>query len=292
MSLSLQAVMETCQSRLEKMFHLYLRKTPTASAELQKAIEYGVMNGGKRLRPLLVYLVGHTFAASFENMDAAATTIEMIHSYSLIHDDLPAMDNADLRRGKASCHKAFNEALAILAGDSLQPLAFEILAVHPSTLSAEQRLAMIQVLANASGMEGMAAGQALDMGTAKTLDDLIKMYRLKTGALLIAAVQLGMLAANQIEHLASLEKFAAAVGLAFQLQDDLLDIEKTAQQIGKTVGVDAANCKKTYVSFVGVEKTREKISLLFAEARQALECLGEKKKLLDEFLEMVFQRDS
>src|SRR5579872_3018959 len=156
MSLSLQAAMETCQSRLEKMFHQCLRKTPTTSAELQEAIEYGVMNGGKRLRPLLVYLVGHTFAASFENMDAAATAIEMIHSYSLIHDDLPAMDNADLRRGKASCHKAFNEALAILAGDALQPLAFEVLASHPAPLRAEQRVLMIQNLSHASGMQGMA----------------------------------------------------------------------------------------------------------------------------------------
>src|SRR3990167_3566050 len=168
------------------------------------------------------------------------------------------MDNADLRRGKPSCHKAFTEAIAILAGDALQPLAFEIIASHPAKLTAEKRIAMIHILSEASGLNGMAAGQALDITGVNSLDTLTKMYQLKTGKLLTAAVRLGELASDH--HTApTLEKFAENIGFAFQLQDDLLDIESETHLLGKPQGIDAINHKKTYPAFIGIEKTREKI---------------------------------
>ena len=199
------------------------------------------------------------------------------------------MDNADLRRGKPSCHKAFTEAIAILAGDALQPLAFEIIASHPAKLTAEKRIAMIHILSEASGLNGMAAGQALDITGVNSLDTLTKMYQLKTGKLLTAAVRLGELASDH--HTApTLEKFAENIGFAFQLQDDLLDIESETHLLGKPQGIDAINHKKTYPAFIGIEKTREKIQEFFTGALAALEPLDEKADLLRELAHYLLQR--
>ncbi|HSW69011.1 MAG TPA: farnesyl diphosphate synthase [Gammaproteobacteria bacterium] len=284
--------MDSAHARLETLFNQYLTKSPSPAKTLQEALAYSTLNGGKRIRPLLVYLTGKTFDAAWENLDVPACAIEFIHVYSLIHDDLPAMDNSDLRRGKASCHKKFNEAIAILAGDALQPLAFEIIAEHPAALSPAQRLRMIKILSEMSGLKGMAAGQMLDMEGTHTLDALTKMYGLKTGALLKASVQLGAIAANISDEniLDSLQIFAENLGLAFQIQDDLLDVECETHLTGKPTGNDKTNQKTTYPSLLGVQKSRQHVEKLFSSAIHSLDFLGEKNKLLRDFALLLMQR--
>ncbi|SRR5579883_253270 len=283
-----QEFTDDCQHRLDKLFNVYLKNSTIPAKKLQDAMTYAVLNGGKRIRPLLVYATGYALNASTENSDPPAIAIELIHAYSLIHDDLPAMDNSDLRRGKPACHKAFDEATAILAGDALQPLAFEILATHPATLEDSQRLAMIRILSDASGYQGMVSGQALDLaGT----DAISEMYQLKTGALLIASVKLGAVAANVRDKktLTALETFAKNIGLAFQMQDDLLDIEDSAIT-GKPKGLDTANKKITFPSLLGIEKTRAMIEELYSESLTALKTIGEKTLFLKELAEALLQR--
>lgn len=290
MNLILDNFIATCQQRVENIFIHYLQKGP--AEKLREAILYSVMNGGKRIRPLLVYATGYSLGVSWDNLDAPAVAIELIHAYSLIHDDLPAMDNADMRRGKPSCHKAFNEALAILAGDALQPLAFEIIASHPGTLQNEQRLTMIKVLSQASGYQGMVAGQTIDIEGVHNLEDLIEMYTLKTGALIKASVKLGFIAANQSPHRAqvAIEKYAACLGLAFQLQDDLLDVESHAAITGKPHQLDAENKKITYPSLLGIEHTRNKVQELIGQSIQIIEFLGEKGDILRQIANYVLLR--
>lgn len=286
--MNLTELIQTSQTRIEKLFNYYLKDTHCPTPTLQEAMAYAVLNGGKRIRPLLVYATGYAFDAPLENCDVAACAIEFIHAYSLVHDDLPAMDNSDLRRGKPSCHKAFNEALAILAGDALQPLAFEVIASHKAKLSAEQRITMIKILSHASGMDGMVAGQTLDLaGTGA----LLEMYNLKTGALLTASVTLGATAAHVTSPriLNALKKYAENIGLAFQIQDDLLDFENAATT-GKPQGLDAANEKKTYPILFGIEKTREQIEELFTDALNAIEFIGEKAELLREIAQHLMHR--
>ncbi len=280
------------RARLETLFTQYLINNNTPATTLSKAMAYAVLNGGKRIRPLLVYLTGKTFESSWENLDAPACAIEFIHVYSLIHDDLPAMDNSDIRRGKPSCHKAFDDATAILAGDALQPLAFEILSKHSDPLTPQQRLTMIEVLSKASGMDGMAAGQMLDIEKTTSLDSLTQMYQLKTGALLCASTHLGAIAAGVTDKttLNSLLTFAKNIGLAYQIQDDLLDIESPSDIIGKPQGIDQANQKITYASLLGIEQSRNKINALFDEAIHCLDFLGERNKLLREFATQLMQR--
>src|SRR5437899_2832756 len=219
-NMTLSDIASHAHTRLETLFNLYLIKNPAPATTLRKAMAYAVLNGGKRIRPLLAYLTGRTFECSWENLDAPACAIELIHVYSLIHDDLPAMDNSDLRRGKPSCHKAFDDATAILAGDALQPLAFEVLSKHPAALTPQQRLDMIDVLSKASGMHGMAAGQMLDIEKMTSLDSLTNMYQLKTGALLSTATHLGAIAAGVSDPaiFESLLTFAKKMGLAYQIQ--------------------------------------------------------------------------
>jgi farnesyl diphosphate synthase len=289
MTSSLTNLIETCQLRITGLFDFYLQKKMSQAPELQEAMYYAVSNGGKYLRPLLVYATGHIFDVPLENLDIPACAVELIHSYSLIHDDLPPMDNADLRRGKPACHKAFTEAMAILAGDALQPLAYDIIASHPSQLSTEQRLAMIYLLSHASGLDGMAAGQALDIVGVKSLPALEQMYALKTGALFTTSVKLGVLAANT-KAPPDLEKFASYIGLAFQIQDDLLDFTNDPALIGKPVGLDSANKKMTYPLLVGVEQAQEKAQELLTRAVQELQILGQKADLLRELVYSILQR--
>lgn len=279
------------QSRLDKIFSHYLKESYSDAPILQEAMAYSVFNGGKRIRPILVYAANLIFDAPLENCDVGACAIEFMHTYSLIHDDLPAMDNADLRRGKPSCHKKYGDALAILAGDSLLPLAFEVIGSHPAPLSTDQRLKMINLLTRASGYNGMAAGQTLDISGVHTPEALVHMYQLKTGALLNASLQLGAIGANVQDSNAiqALAKYADAIGLAFQIQDDLLDFEGH-ELTGKPQGIDVANQKTTYPAQLGIEKTRLKIRDLFSAAIEAVELFGQKGEILREIANYLMQR--
>jgi farnesyl diphosphate synthase len=271
-------LISTTQNRIEIVFNKHLNNESAAAPLLHEAMAYSTFNGGKRLRPLLVYATGLALNAPIANLDAPAAAIELIHTYSLIHDDLPAMDNSDLRRGKPSNHKQFSEAMAILAGDALQTLAFQLLSSHPCTLNAETRINMITALATASGFNGMAAGQVLDITQVNSSEAaLLKLYELKTGKLLSAAVALGSLAApnysTQIK--AATAAYAKNLGLAFQLQDDLLDIECSTAILGKPQGLDQDNQKTTYPALFGLARTRQKIEELIELSIQSVKPLGE-----------------
>lgn len=249
---------------------------PTASPQrLHAAMRHGVLNGGKRMRPLLVYATGTALGAADASLDAAAAAVELVHCYSLIHDDLPAMDDDALRRGHPTVHVAFDEATAILAGDALQALAFDTLAAAPQ--SPDCRIAMLAELARASGVAGMCGGQALDIdatGNAIALAELERLHALKTGALLRCAVRLGALAGNASQGQSTqLDRYAEALGLAFQIRDDLLDIEGDAASLGKTAGKDAAQDKATFPALLGMEASRARLAELAATMQAALDAL-------------------
>ena len=261
---------------------------------LQEAMRYSVFNGGKRLRPVLVYAACTALGGSDEQADAAAAAVECIHAYSLVHDDLPAMDNDELRRGKPTCHIAFDEATAILAGDGLQALAFEILASDRNQ-SADQRIEMLRLLAEASGSQGMVGGQAMDMeaeGQRLSLVQLQQMHALKTGALIRAGVLLGAIASGRAdeEALESLQRFAAAVGLAFQIQDDILDIESSTEQLGKTQGADLARGKSTYPALLGLDGAKQQTAQLHQQALALLAPFGEQATALRQLTDYIVQR--
>lgn len=251
---------------------------PSASPRrLHAAMRHAVLLGGKRMRPLLVYATGTAFGATPEALDAPAVAVELIHAYSLVHDDLPAMDDDALRRGQPTVHVAFDEATAILAGDALQSLAFEVLAHAP--VDAEARVAMLAELATASGVRGMCGGQALDIdatgGAMLQLDALQRLHAMKTGALLRSAVRLGAIAAHvDKESRQRLDVFADAFGLAFQVRDDLLDVEGDSASLGKTAGKDAAQGKSTFPALLGLDATRARLTALAATMHDALAPFG------------------
>jgi geranylgeranyl pyrophosphate synthase len=280
------------QARLDELFHLYLVKRQYLANDLQHAMTYAVKNGGKYMRPLLIYSIGQTFQTPLENLDAPACAIELIHAYSLIHDDLPAMDNSDLRRGKPSCHKAFSESTAILAGDALQSLAFEVITDHPCDLNSQQRLEMVSVLSHASGISGMAGGQALDLAGVASLDALNMMYQLKTGALFKCCIKLACIASriNDPIVIKALEIYISNIGLAFQIQDDLLDVQGDTTMTGKPVGLDNANNKITYPGLLGIEETQRTIDNLFHSALDAIKVLGDKSEQLTELAFYIMRR--
>jgi len=275
----------------------YLENISYPAPRLQESMAYAALSGGKRIRPLLIYATGKIFDAPLENLDLAALAIELIHSYSLVHDDLPAMDNAEWRRGQLTCFKAFGEDLAILAGDALQALAFEIIATHPAPLTATKRLQMVQVLSRASGPCGMVSGQALDIfNTAEASlaeNELLQMYQLKTGALIEASIHLGLCAASvkSPQQQKALESYAEKVSLGFQIQDDLLDMEGKKEAIGKSTGLDEALKKATYPRLVGLEAAKKKMEKLFQQAFDALEPLGPQADFLRQLTEYVGKRD-
>lgn len=253
--------------------------------ELHRAMRYAVLGGGKRIRPLLVYAAGHALGVDDERLDSPACAVEIIHAYSLVHDDLPAMDDDDLRRGRPTCHIVFGEAMAILAGDALQALAFELLARDEPKIDAPGRLAMLHALGAACGAEGMAGGQAFDLsavGKRLTLSELERMHAYKTGALIRAAVRLGALAAGHHDGdlLARLDRYGHAVGLAFQVRDDILDIEGESSVIGKTAGKDAAADKPTFPSIIGLDASRARLDDLVADALDAIAPLGQRGEWL------------
>lgn len=273
--MSFTAFLEQCRQRVDQHISHQL-DTYTDHLALQEAMRYSLFNGGKRIRPVLVYASAEAIANSDALTDTAAVAIEAIHAYSLIHDDLPAMDDDDLRRGKPTCHIAFNEATAILAGDALQALAIDILSTsHHHDVDANIRLSMIQTLSRASGAKGMVAGQSIDcsaVNQALTIDQLENMHRLKTGALINASIRLGALstgiASNQ--QLAALETYGNAIGLAFQIQDDILDVISDTNTLGKQQGADADLSKPTYVSLLGLDAAKAKAQALHNQALDAL----------------------
>jgi len=267
--------------RIEQVLDRALRPPATGSQRLLEAMRYSALGGGKRLRPTLVYTTGEALGAPLEWLDDPAAAVELIHVYSLVHDDLPAMDDDDLRRGRPSCHKAFDEATAILAGDALQAVAFELLAgsAEQGPPEALRRLAMVRLLAVGIGTAGMAGGQAIDLesvGQRLALADLQRMHRLKTGALIETSVLLGAAAAGVLGGTlwAALREYGAAIGLAFQIQDDILDVTGTTAAIGKIAGADAAHHKPTYTSLLGLDGAREAAAQQRARARAAIEPLG------------------
>jgi geranylgeranyl pyrophosphate synthase len=265
--------------------------------ELVRAMRYAVLGGGKRLRPLLVYAAGTALDAPLEVLDIPACAVELIHAYSLVHDDLPSMDDDDLRRGRPTCHIAFGEATAILAGDALQALAFEILASQTvQTTGAELRLEMLRTLGAACGAHGMAGGQAIDLaavGRKLDLPALENMHAHKTGALIRASVRLGALGAGCADAsvLDALERYGHAVGLAFQVRDDILDVEGETHALGKTAGKDAASAKPTFPSVIGMEASRVHLQELVDEALAALQPLGERAAPLAELARYVAERN-
>ncbi|MFN3702356.1 polyprenyl synthetase family protein [Thermomonas sp.] len=273
-----------------------------APQRLHAAMRHGVLNGGKRVRPLLVYATGVALGADAAKLDAAAVAVELVHCYSLVHDDLPAMDDDALRRGQPTVHVAFDEATAILAGDALQALAFDVLAA--AALPAETRVAMLAELARAAGVAGMCGGQALDIdatgnwGSTRASDatfqlaDLERLHALKTGALLRCAVRLGALAGDALPaQRQALDTYADALGLAFQIKDDLLDIEGDAATLGKTAGKDAAQDKATFPALLGVDASRTRLATLAATMRDALAALDADTRALEALARQVVERD-
>ena len=276
-------------TRIEQVLDRALTLPEAGSARLREAMRYSALGGGKRLRPTLVYTAGTALGASPEALDDPAAAVELIHVYSLVHDDLPAMDDDDLRRGRPSCHRAFDEATAILAGDALQALAFELLAGKAvagqagsavrDPVEAQRRLAMSRLLAQGIGTAGMAGGQAIDLeavGRRLDLAALQDMHRRKTGALIETSVLMGAAAAGVFEgpaH-AALRGYGSAIGLAFQIQDDILDVTGTTASIGKIAGADAAHDKPTYTSLMGLEGARAEAAAQHARALAALAPLG------------------
>src|SRR5690554_161512 len=285
-----------CQQRVDTALHA-LFVPPRAELErLYQAMRYSVMNGGKRVRPLLVYASCQALEGDAAQADGAACAVELIHAYSLVHDDLPAMDDDDLRRGQPTTHKAFDEACAILAGDGLQSLAFEAMAAPKhNPADAALRLEMFSSLARAAGPAGMVGGQAIDLGSvALKLDReaLELMHRHKTGALIEVSVRLGALASGRADEasLAALQRYAEAIGLAFQVQDDILDVESDTATLGKTQGSDQHHDKPTYPALLGLEAAKKKASELVAEAHLALESTGKTYKRLHELADFTTQR--
>ncbi|MDR0806933.1 MAG: (2E,6E)-farnesyl diphosphate synthase [Enterobacteriaceae bacterium] len=289
------------RARVDQALAGYLSSLPLNQAPLVDAMRYGALLGGKRLRPFLVYATGEMLGLSPENLDAPAAAIECIHAYSLIHDDLPAMDDDDLRRGQPTCHIKFGEAHAILAGDALQTLAFSILcdASMPDVNCAD-RLAMISELASASGAAGMCVGQALDLEAEKRridLQELEQIHRHKTGALIRCAIRLAALAAGEPARAALplLDRYANAIGLAFQVQDDILDVIGATEKIGKRQGADIQHEKSTYPALLGIEGAQAKAQDLYREAMNALSELAAQSyntNSLQSLASFIIERDN
>jgi len=287
-----------CQARIERVLDQALQLPDPGTARLREAMRYSVLGAGKRLRPTLVYLTGESLGAPPESLDAPAAAVELIHVYSLVHDDLPAMDDDDLRRGRPSCHRAYDEGTAILVGDALQALAFAVLANEAaSRYSPAARLEMIRVLAQATGTRGMAGGQAIDLaavGRRLSVAEIEDMHARKTGALIQCSVVLGALAAGFTAgpERAALESFGAQIGLAFQIQDDILDVEGDARVLGKATGADAAHDKPTYPSTAGLPAARARAAALRDAAVAALSPLGERARRLAQLADFVVNRAS
>lgn len=297
MSNALKEYLSFCQNRVETALEARLPSESILPKKLHEAMRYCVLDGGKRMRPMLTYCTGRALGIAPEVLDGPACAVEFIHVYSLIHDDLPAMDDDDLRRGKATCHVAFDEATAILTGDALQALAFEILAHDPTmTADAEDRLKMITMLAKASGSQGMVGGQAIDLesvGTKLSLPELENMHIHKTGALIRASVNMATLAKSDIDQAAAakLDHYAKCIGLSFQVKDDILDEESDTTTLGKTQGKDKNNDKPTYPALLGLAGAKQKAQELHEQAIDSLSLFGKEADLLRDLSLYIIQRD-
>ena len=284
------------QQRSEQQLDHYLQLADPGTPRLLQAMRYSTLGGGKRLRPILVYCTGEALGAQLPALDAAAAAVELIHAYSLIHDDLPAMDDDDLRRGLPTCHKAFDEGTAVLAGDALQALAFAVLAEDQlAPISAAARLLALQLLAQGIGTAGMAGGQAIDLeavGRQLTLAELEGMHRRKTGALITTSVLLGAVSAGTEPGplLDALRVYGDELGLAFQIQDDILDVTGDTATIGKQAGADAALNKPTYPSLLGLDGARQRAADARDRAIAALAPLGPRAALLQALAHYVVDR--
>ncbi|MFO8004920.1 polyprenyl synthetase family protein [Thioalkalivibrio sp.] len=285
---------EGYQNRIEGFLDRLLDPVQTPVPDMMAAMRYSTLGGGKRLRPLLVYATGEAVVAPEPALDRIAAALEMIHVYSLIHDDLPAMDDDDLRRGKPTCHKAYGEALAVLAGDALQALAFATLTDEAISPDPGLRLALVSGLAEAAGLRGMAGGQAMDLaseGKALNVEDLERMHRLKTGALIHASVLLPARAGHaDAETGRRLSAYAECIGLAFQIRDDLLDVEGDPALLGKACGADQLLNKATFPSLLGVEASRRRALQLMEEGLDSLQPLGQEADLLRFLARYIVER--
>ncbi|QSX34749.1 (2E,6E)-farnesyl diphosphate synthase [Shewanella avicenniae] len=281
------------QQRVNKHLTSVLDNLPVTDPALKAAMSHGVLLGGKRVRPFLVYAVGEMLGVAEDKLDSCACAIECIHAYSLIHDDLPAMDDDELRRGQPTVHIAFDEATAILAGDALQSMAFEILS-SDDHFTATQQLAMVKALAKASGYHGMCGGQALDMAaTDKQIDlaQLTQLHRLKTGALIHCAVELAVIAASGDSHTQQrLGDYADAIGLAFQVQDDILDVTSSTEELGKPQGSDTKSNKSTYPRLLGLDGAKSTAQQLLQDALSALDDLPYNNQIIAEFARYIIER--
>lgn len=284
------------QTRINEFLSKKIEQLPVNDEKLLAAMRYGLLIGGKRMRPYLAYITGEAIGVNLHDIDGIAAALECIHAYSLLHDDLPAMDDDDLRRGQPTCHKVYDEATAILAGDSLQTLAFDIIANHNfSPEAAQKQIVFVQQLAKAAGYQGMCGGQALDLNATDkeiSISALEKLHSLKTGALLKACV---LMAANCSTKITAKEKdtlalFADLVGLAYQVRDDIIDIISTEEELGKPSGSDLAANKSTYPSLLGLEGAQKKADDLFTQALQALDTLPYNTQNLKDFAYFIVHR--
>jgi farnesyl diphosphate synthase len=297
MSNALKQYLVSAQSRVERALDARLPSENVLPKKLHDAMRYSTLDGGKRMRPMLTYATGKTLGLSEDVLDGPACAVEMIHVYSLIHDDLPAMDDDDLRRGKPTSHIAYDEATAILTGDALQALAFEVLANDPSIKAdAKSRLKMITALTKASGSQGMVGGQAIDLesvGTMLTLPELENMHIHKTGALIRASVNMAALAKKDLDPAVAkkLDHYAKCIGLSFQVKDDILDEESDTATLGKTQGKDQDNNKPTYPALLGLSGAKQKAQELHEQAVESLGSFGSEADLLRDLSLYIIQRD-
>jgi farnesyl diphosphate synthase len=287
--------MKTVQAGVEEDLGGYLAPESALPHKLHAAMRYALLGGGKRVRPLLVYAAGALFDAAAPALSRAAAALEMIHAYSLVHDDMPCMDDDALRRGKPTVHVAYDEATALLVGDALQAQAFAVLADERAGLPPARQVAMLALLARAAGSHGMCGGQAIDLdsvGLSLALPELERMHQLKTGALLRASVLLGALCGGALsaDDVAALDRYSRAIGLAFQVVDDVLDATADSATLGKTAGKDAAANKPTYVSILGLEQSRLLAEQLRCEAHAALAHFGDNALRLRELADLIVQR--
>jgi farnesyl diphosphate synthase len=294
--MSLSTIQQALQIRIDRKLAYFIEQQTQTADELIDAMKYGVFGGGKRIRPLLLSIVGTMLGADEDDLDVASMSVECIHAYSLIHDDLPAMDNDALRRGKPTSHIKYGEATAILAGDALQTLAFEIILNHPlSEKNGLKRIDMAKVIAKASGVNGMCAGQSIDLiatGNGISLAQLTQLHQFKTGALLSACVSLATILAPKIsdEHTKLLQTYASSIGLAFQVQDDILDVVSDSETLGKPQGSDTALDKNTFVSHLGLEGSQRFLQQLHSEALQAITYLPYNTEQLKAFTDYLVSR--
>jgi len=280
------------QSRIEEVLDEVLPPDNQEPHILHGAMRYSALGGGKRVRALLCYAAAELCHTDITIADAAAAAVELIHAYSLVHDDMPCMDNDDLRRGKPSCHKQYDDATALLVGDALQSLAFDVLSTPQLCANANQQISMLNILAKAAGSSGMAGGQAIDLssvGKALTQQQLETMHRLKTGALIQAAALLGA-SSGTLEQIAAVQAYTENIGLAFQVIDDILDTEADTATLGKTAGKDAGSSKPTYVTILGLDVAKDLANKLHTTAIAALAPFGNQALRLRELADFITQR--